>query len=82
MEIEVKLYANLQDYYPENMKEKKDNTLVVEVESGTELQELMQKLNIPEEEVKMTFINNRKQEKDYELQDGDKVAIFPPIAGG
>ena len=82
MEIEVKLYANLQDYYPENVKEKRDDALIVELEPGTDLERLMQKLDIPEEEVKMTFINNRKQTKDYELQDGDKVAIFPPIAGG
>ncbi len=82
MEIEVKLYANLQDYYPDKVKEGNDNSLSIVVEPGSNLSDLMQNLNIPEDEVKMTFINNRKQLDDYELQDGDTVAIFPPIAGG
>ncbi|MBM3302408.1 MAG: MoaD/ThiS family protein [Deltaproteobacteria bacterium] len=32
--------------------------------------------------MKTAFVNNRRQEEDYQLHDGDRVAFFPPVAGG
>jgi len=80
VEVEVKLYANLQDYLPE--KAEGSNTFAVEMEPGKKLGDLIEGLGIPESEVKMVFVNNKKRQEEYEIQDGDIIAIFPPIAGG
>ncbi len=81
MKIELKLYANLRKYYPrEDSKDAEKDQ--IKLESEATLKDLMDKIDLPEEEAKMIFVNNRKQSKEYKLKDGDTVAIFPPIAGG
>ena len=79
VEVKIKLFANLREYHPDE-DDKKSYTL--NMEEGSTLKDLYKKLEIPEDEVKMTFINNLKQPIDYKLQEGDVIAIFPPIAGG
>ena len=80
MEVEVKLYASLQDYMPE--KAEGSNAFSVKLETGKKLGDLIEEIGIPESEVKMVFVNNKKRQEEYEIQDGDSIAIFPPIAGG
>jgi len=36
----------------------------------------------PEDLVKITFVNGIHQDNNYQLQPGDQVGMFPPIAGG
>ncbi len=43
---------------------------------------LVNQLNIPDEQVKICFINGLIREMDYVLQEADEVGIFPPIGGG
>jgi hypothetical protein len=33
-------------------------------------------------ELKMAFVNNLQRDEDYLLHDGDRVALFSPVAGG
>ena len=44
--------------------------------------DLLARLGVPEGEVKTAFVNNRCRDEDYQLRDGDRVAFFPPVAGG
>lgn len=44
--------------------------------------DLLTRLGVPEGEVKTAFVNNRCRDEDYQLRDGDRVAFFPPVAGG
>ncbi len=79
IEVEVRLYATLRKYNPETSL---GQPLRVQMAEGTTLAELLRRLNIPGSEVKTAFVNNRQQEEDYRLVDGDQVAFFPPVAGG
>ena len=77
--IEVRLFASLRQYQP-SMDSGQGATL--QVAEGTTLAELTSLLQVPSAEVKQFFVNGRRQEPDYALQAGDRVALFPPIAGG
>jgi molybdopterin converting factor small subunit len=39
-------------------------------------------LGIPEEEVKIIFINGVKKELHAPLADGDRLGLFPAVGGG
>ena len=78
--VEVRLYATLRKYQPER---KVGEALVCKLAEGTILQKLLEKeLGIPPGEVKTVFVNGVSRSSDYVLADGDRVGIFPPIAGG
>lgn len=79
MEITVKLFASLGAYAP---KEESAKPFQCEIEEGATLKRLIEKLDIPEENVKLNFVNGRTRKIDYELQPGDEVGFFPPIGGG
>ncbi len=78
-EIQVTLYATLCKYHPH---EEGTKPFKLEIENGETLGELLKRLEIPKDESKQIFVNNRREDHDYLLQEGDRVAIFPPIAGG
>ena len=79
IEIEVALFATLRMYSP--VKGEK-GAFRLEVPDGTTVEGLLERLSIPENEAKQTFVNNLRQEGRYVLRDKERVAIFPPIAGG
>lgn len=54
----------------------------VTLPSDSTLGDLVAKLSLPEDLVKIAFVNGRHQDLDYQLQPGDQVGMFPPIAGG
>lgn len=80
IEVEVFLFATLRRYHPHGGTGSEGLTL--SVASNTTLSEIHEALGIPAEEIKMNYVNNLYQEQDYKVQAGDKIAIFPPIAGG
>ena len=77
--VEVRLYATLRKYYS---KANKSGVLKVSLRKGVTLQRLYDQLNIPFDEVKIVMVNGRAQKHSYTLSDGDRIAIFPPVAGG
>jgi len=80
MKIELRLYASLARYMPEQ----KQGSLaqVMELSQGTTIGEVLQKLNVPTNAVKLIFVNGVRARVDQALKDGDRVGIFPPVAGG
>jgi molybdopterin synthase sulfur carrier subunit len=60
----------------------KENAGEYEIASGKTIDALILGLGIPEGLVKLVFINGKRQEKDYVMQDGDRVGLFPPVGGG
>ncbi|MBI4775144.1 MAG: MoaD/ThiS family protein [Deltaproteobacteria bacterium] len=78
MRVEVKLFASLKRNYPSGMSDER----VVELESGTSVARLLDMLDIPRKAAKIILRNGRHAEPEDILEDGDRLAIFPPIAGG
>lgn len=77
--VDVIVYATLAQYLP-NIKS--GEPFKLEVEMGTSILNLHEKLRIPPEKTKLIYVNGVFQSMDYLLQEGDRVALFPPIAGG
>ena len=79
MQVRVKLFATLGMYAPGGESAK---PFVMEVDQGTRLNALLDKLDIPEESVRVKFVNGRARKWDYVLEPDDEVGLFPPIGGG
>lgn len=74
MKITVKSYATLAKYQPG------DGTL--EMPEGSTVASVLETLSIDPEEVKITFVNSAHAPLDKELQDGDRIGLFPAVGGG
>jgi molybdopterin converting factor small subunit len=80
MKVEVKLYASLGRYMPQAVLEKDQNYL--EVGEGTTIKALLENLKVPLETVKLIFVNGVHAKNDDVLKEGDRLGVFPPVAGG
>ena len=74
MELEIKLFANLRKFNP--LLEK------IKLDDGTTVLELLERAGIPSSEVAIVLVDGRHAKLDQPLNDGETVAVFPPIAGG
>lgn len=79
MEIEVKLFATLRDYLPKGSGR---FSCRMEIDGQTRVEEILKRLNIPEEIPKIILINGIHGKKEQLLKEGDVLSIFPPVAGG
>ncbi|MBI3246188.1 MAG: MoaD/ThiS family protein [Deltaproteobacteria bacterium] len=80
MHIEVKLFATLRKNLPPGSSGSKAQ---MTLDTGATLQSLVDRLKIPAELAQMVLVNGEQtREFDRQLQDGDTVSIFPPVAGG
>lgn len=73
--IELKLFVTLSQYLPKN-------AAAYDVATDKTVAQLIADLDIPSDLVKLIFINGRRQESDYKLKSGDRLALFPPVGGG
>lgn len=73
--IDIKLFASLSKKTPEPSER-------YPIEPGMTVRELIDRLEVPENEAKLIFINGRKGELTSVLKNGDRVGIFPPVGGG
>ena len=79
MRVEVRVFATLRPYLPElGIGEAK----VVEVPEGTTFDQLREMLGLPADEVKVIMRNGLHVEPDDLVQDGDRIAFIPAVAGG
>ncbi len=76
--VEVRLFGNLRSYMPVPGAQ----SAVVVVSEGASLGDLLEQLNIPQGDPKILLINGIHAERDHRLSEGDRVSVFPPIAGG
>jgi len=74
MEVNVKLFATLRDG---RFKEEKAS-----IQENTQVKDVIDKYNIPAEEVKICFVNGRDAEFNQSLKNGDTLSLFPPVGGG
>ena len=79
MKIEVNLYATLKRYLK---NETGGKSSVIEVEDDACVKDIVQKLKIPADSVKLIFINGVHAKRGTTLKDGDRLGLFPPVGGG
>ena len=79
IEVDVRLYATLRRYSPNVGR---GEALKLSLREGATLQQLYTRLSIPMIKVKIVLVNGRSQNHGYSLSEGDRVAIFPAVAGG
>lgn len=79
MKIELKLYASLSPYMPQKTGE---NPYMVEITEGITIGEFLENLKIPADAVRIIFLNGVHAREDEILKEGDRVGVFPPLAGG
>jgi len=77
--VEVRLYASLGKYHPDLGS---GEALIIELGDKTNLGNLLDELVLPKEEVAIAMVNGKREEESYLLRDGDRIGIFPAIAGG
>ena len=79
MLIKARFFATLRQYVPQA---KLGTTLEVDLPEGACLRDLLARFEIPEDVVKLTYVNGRSQELDFVLHAQDEVGVFPPVGGG
>ncbi len=74
--VVVKFFADFRKYGPEKAE--------ISVPMGSKIQYLLDKYKIPPTKQNMIVLINGLPHKkaDNKIEDGDIIAIFPPIAGG
>ena len=73
--IQLKLFAGLSEFTPENADR-------VPIDPGLSVERLLHRLNIPSVKAHLIFINGVKRSLDATLTGGERVGVFPPVAGG
>lgn len=77
--VQAKLFATLRRHFPElGIGE----AMPVELPDNATVGQLIQELDLPDEQVKIIFVNGVIQKQRYPLSEGDEVGIFPPVGGG
>ncbi|HNR12763.1 MAG TPA: MoaD/ThiS family protein [Thermodesulfobacteriota bacterium] len=85
MNVEVRMFMEFRKYLPSGASEGK---LVMTLEEGTTVGDLLNKLGVPLAEQKILVINGVSHGAcgsaihNQPLKDGDVVALFPPVGGG
>ena len=76
MNITLKIYASLREYT------NGESTFELEIPEGSDVSYLLDRAEVPSDEVKNIMVNGRRSNLYKNLSDGDRVAVFPAIAGG
>jgi molybdopterin converting factor small subunit len=77
--VEVRLFATLARYLPEDTDE---GAACLEVAAGSTVADVARSLGIPSELSRLVLVNNRDAPDHQALAAGDVVTLFPPLAGG
>jgi len=79
MRVRVKLFAGLGKTMSDALPGTPFDVTVVE---GAKVDDLIEQLDLPRQNVKVVFVNGRSRPNDWALADADEVGIFPLVGGG
>lgn len=79
MNVEVALFASLSGFQPDGRGGRHSRTFALK--AGTRIADVIAMLGLPDDP-RVIFVNGRHAPEDRELAEGDRLAIFPPVAGG
>ena len=84
MKITFKLYASLTEYLPAEAR--RSNRVELDVADGTTITQIIDPLAMPPRLIHIVLVNGVYVQPEaratHALQQGDVLAIWPPIAGG
>lgn len=80
MKVTVKLFATLKEFAP--IEGISGTPFDLELPDSAKLGDVVSRLNLPVEEVKIPFVNGVVRPFDWEIKAGDEIGIFPPVGGG
>jgi len=79
MTVSLALFAYLSTYQPDGQGGRHPRDL--DFAEGTTVGDVVSALGLPDEP-RVVFVNGRHAPDDRVLAQGDRLAIFPPVAGG
>jgi molybdopterin converting factor small subunit len=77
MRVRVELQAYLDKYSPDGAAE-----FDLDLPEGATVDTLVRRLGIPDDMAQVIIVNNENSDFDRALQEGDRVVLIPPLAGG
>jgi sulfur carrier protein ThiS len=84
MRITLKLFASLTDYLPAHAR--RDNQVELDVAPDATIVDVIEPLGLPPKLVHLVLVNGvyipPEERATRTLNEGDALAIWPPIAGG
>jgi molybdopterin synthase sulfur carrier subunit len=80
LKVELKLCASLGKYAPKTPGSQ--GTVVIDLPEGKTIGEMLKGVKVPLESVKLVFLNGVHSDMNQPLREGDRVGVFPPVAGG
>ena len=88
MEVRVRLYATLAQAVPEELiagdaqRVRAGTPLEVELPEESTVSDLIARLELPAEKVRVVFVDGKVRGRDFRLSPGDEVGLFPAVGGG
>lgn len=73
--IQICLFASLRAFTPSDP----DN---YPIDAGTTVGAVMERIGVPMDITKIIFVDGKKGTLDQVLTGGERVGVFPPVAGG
>ena len=81
--IQVKLYAMLRECLPPGSR---GVTGEVSIDGQATVRDVLDRLSVPPQWRQLVVLNDQELPPDHwdsvHLQEGDRLAVFPPVAGG
>ncbi len=79
MRVDIALFAYLSDYQPDGRAGREPRAF--DLAPATTIAEVIAMFGLPDEP-RVVFVNGKHAPDEAALAEGDRVAIFPPVAGG
>ncbi|MDZ7332817.1 MAG: MoaD/ThiS family protein [candidate division KSB1 bacterium] len=54
----------------------------IEVEEGLSLKQILERFDIPHDQVAFAYVDGSFKRLDYQPQDGQVITLQPPVSGG
>ncbi|MDA3935610.1 MAG: MoaD/ThiS family protein [Actinomycetota bacterium] len=78
MKVDIALFASLSGFHAQDGK---GHTRHYDLAPGTVIADVIAMLGLPDQP-RIVFVGGRHAEETAELHEGERLAIFPPVAGG
>lgn len=83
MKVRLKLYAMLSKYLPAGAEKNEADVVVAD---GASVQDVLTGQGVPQEHCHLVLVNGvytpPSERPQHVLEEGDHVAVWPPVAGG